>query len=590
MKSGVGRVVQRNSHCGTSKVESVVDLEPPLYCTSLASSAIAQHNSIVHGCANDACQFDVFAPGSPISGISLLAGTGLLLTFVGSKLRSLSDRSQSIINRRHKRASVEEIAASKDSLTGLLNREGLLSVGKRTLSEFLATGSSDKRAGDGQLALITVDIDQFKDINLAFGCEGGDELLCELSERLRTVVRSLRTPMTLARIAGNEFAISIANIGQGELCRIGRRVLKELQEPFVIQKQPVTISCRIGAALANVEELRCFSTLVEKASLAMNANAYSGLFSGEERSVAEQSAGDARANRLVLFEPKIEETTRSRLSFERSLPQAIGHQQFEMHYQPIVDLQSAIPPDIQMRKEAQKGDTPIIGAFKTVGLEALIRWRHPEKGLLQPGQFLPIAQTLGLMFEIDRWVLEAVCRQLVQWRQTQLVINVNLSADHLMRADLVDYIERLLRYYPISPRQINLEITEGEFIADLDRAAHTLHKIKALGLSVSLDDFGCGYSSLTYLDRLPADVLKIDRSFIHRMSLENGESKMAESSRAIVKSVLELARELDIRVVAEGIERVDQLESLKEMRCAYGQGFLFSRPTTARLAERLLSP
>lgn len=251
--------------------------------------------------------------------------------------------------------------------------------------------------------------------------------------------------------------------------------------------------------------------------------------------------------------------------FQKALMHAIDRRELRVRYQPIVDLCSSQP----------------------VGFEALVRWQHPDRGLLLPGDFLPLAEEIGLAIAIDRWVMQAACQQLAAWqRQTKAfkpALSINLTSTHLADPDLVNYIQLLLAHYQLAPSQLNLEVTESVMIMDPNRAIDTLRKIKALGISVSLDDFGTGYSSLCYLHQLPADVLKIDRSFV------SGLGKVPSQCDVIIKAILDLAAELNIRVIAEGIERDEQRQQLQLMNCSYGQGNLFSKPIEAACAQGLLA-
>lgn len=609
----------------------------------LVAQAVTLQNKIVHAQSSEAWQIDVSSiSGSPL-GLGVMAGTfGLCLTYLGIRLRTLDIRlsryksktgqkSQIPSKDNHykrlfpKRNYLKNAYSDRDLLTGFLSRAQLVAVGERFLSNVLSPASkrrvnqlfSEQPLGlvsashaeashsAKRLSLLCVNVNKFSAINTELGYEFGDELLSKLSRRLRSALRSQHLPSAiLARIGSDEFALLIANVDDYVVRRVSQDVLKVLSKPIVIQGHSLSVSYRMGAASANVSELARFSDLLSRASMAMGEAKPQTAAAVAASTVLSQpthahwgNADQVSASQVVFFEPKIEKQARSRLAFEKALSQAISRQQFRIHYQPIVDLNTTALNTTEQAESHMRDSAAV--QFKTVGFEALIRWQHPEQGLLQPAQFLPVAEKMGLMVQVDRWVMESVCKQLAAWQQSCLVVNVNLSANHLTQPDLVDYIKRLLRYYPVSPQQLNLEITEGELISDLDRAIAVLHQIRALGLTISLDDFGTGYSSLNYLGRLPADVIKIDQSFIRRMHTstqeKNGElppsqsqQHQAKTPQIIVKTILELAAELNLRVVAEGIEQVEQLELLKKMHCGYGQGYLFSRPTNAQLAKTLI--
>ena len=542
-----------------------------------------------------------------------------------------------------------DMRSKADWLTDLFSRHQLVAIGNRLLSDLAVKQSAQQSAkqsaqqsakqsdrqsaplsddsDEPNLALLCINVNRFSDINAQWGYEAGDELLRRLASRLRAALRSRLASVALARMGSDEFALLLTDTDEADIHQVHKGVLQALNQPVEFQSQSIAASCRIGVAQSKASELGCFSELIAQATVAMRE----GRAARQASSACPQAPACPQADvqgiepriwdesRLVFLKPYVEGLTqtlprslprslpqflpRSQYVFSPSLEQSIKHaiaqNQLQIHYQPIVDLRSArsIKP-CQAQAKNPHGDSDLhteqnattITRFKTVGFEALIRWQHPELGLLQPVQFLPVAKRIGLAFEIDRWVMKTVCQQLSAWRPATPTVNVNLFANHLMQPDLVSFIQQLLERYPISPHQLNLEVTEGELIEDLNEAADSLHKIRALGLGISLDDFGSGYSSLSYLDQLPTDVLKIDQSFIQRMSKPHATAGAAAScsSRVIVEAVLELAEKLNVRVVAEGIEGVDQLELLKAMRCRYGQGYLFSRPVTAQSAEALL--
>ena len=561
------------------------------------TEASNHQSNIMHSPQSQAWQLDSTALRESVLGLSVIVGaSGMFLTYLGIRLRSLdirlpfgnpsrasdSDVSFPWASFSGTRAAGSDLGerADRDSLTGVLSRLQLVDLGDHLFEELrrddAARGAAapDPVAGSGaSLGLLCFNVNQFRSVNAELGYEAGDGLLREIGNRFRQVVRLYHLPSAaLARMSGDEFALLLPNPNQSTLRRLGKDILSALSKPFVWQGHQNTVSYRMAAAIADVKSLNRFSDLIAQVTTAMS-----------DAKGAQSAASDKIVlDDIVFFDPESAHRERSQTKLKRSLSQAISLQQFRMHYQPIVDL--AHPT-----------------RFRTVGFEALIRWQHPDMGLLQPAQFLPLATEMGLMIQLDRWVMERVCRQIVTWQRSGaamdgLIVNINLSAGHLADPGLVPYIQRLLTYYPISPQQLNLEVTEGELIIDLDRAANVLRQIRTLGISISLDDFGTGYSALSYLDRLPADVLKIDRSFIHRMSVANASTatnglvaQSSQSPQLIVKAILNLAEALNMRVVAEGIENSSQLEQLQAMGCGYGQGYLFSRPTDAQNAQDFLS-
>ncbi len=588
----------------------------PLLYVSLFRKSVepAISHSAIHLHVSEAWQINSSVWQHPATGLGVVAGTAsLLLAFLGMRLRNWRNRL------RDRERQVEAILWT-DSLTGLANRSRLDQLGNRLLNE----------QPDTEISLLYISLNRFKAINDELGYGLGDELLCALGKRLQACISSHQSHQshhTLARIGSDEFAILLSgelavNVGQ-----LAKRVLAVFSQPFYIQGQVVTVSGSLGIAQTNAVtqdvaeqgiwiegspvRATCFSQMLIQADLAMSK-------AKAAQSVCQQSwqrSGEAKQtyvrgqyyqSHYAVFHPFMQAEVRSRSSLQRALAQALQRQELRVHYQPIVDLRNSQP----------------------VGFEALVRWQHPQEGLLAPGDFLPLAEEMGLIVAIDRQVMQTACQQLMSW-QRQLggmrpSLSVNLSGIHLSQPDLADYVQRLLKRYPIAPQQLNLEVTESVMIADPERAIETLRQIKALGLSISLDDFGTGYSSLCYLHQLPVDVLKIDRFFVSSLggsdcsafcssdrsspneSSPNGSSQNRSSQngssqnrsdraqqplpqhKVILASIVELAAKLNMRVVAEGIERHAQLHQLKQMHCTYGQGHYFSKPVSALAAQSVL--
>ncbi len=528
--------------------------------------------------------------GNPTIGLGLLAGMlSLLLAFLGVRLRQLNG----CLKRRDRQI---ETLALTDPLTGLANRRQLAHIGSQLLAQPTA----------GDITLLYLNIDRFKAVNDELGYGAGDELLCAIGERLTAHAQPTQT---LARIGGDEFVLLLLDTAVSDISQVAQRVLKSLSQPFYIQNQAVNISASVGIAQSALatqpvsEQVLTTSEHVINSQLTRAARPPNPLNFSELLTQADIAMSKAKMtyrvgyvdshidkgwyaqSQYVVFHPVMQAEAIAQVELQRALMQALDRDELRVHYQPIVDLRNSQP----------------------VGFEALVRWQHPQYGLLFPGDFLPLAEEIGLAIAIDRWVMQKACQQLAVWRShascAQPSVSVNLTGTHLTAPGLVDYIQQLLLRYPIAPHQLNLEVTESVMIVDAEKAIDALQRIKALGLDVSLDDFGTGYSSLGYLHQLPADAIKIDRSFVSCLGDRTRQLAghivrravpqsclLPNQHEVIIKAILDMAAELNIRVVAEGIERDDQLEQLQEMRCSYGQGNLFSKPIEAACAHALLVP
>ena len=411
--------------------------------------------------------------------------------------------------------------ATHDPLTGLANRELL----KRELAG---------RAG----ALLLIDLDGFKGVNDALGHGTGDQLLTVVGERIREVA-----PGGLpARLGGDEFAILLPGaITRAEATAVADRVLAVLAEPVVLDGLNTVIGASIGIAFAQpgVDSPQ----LLRDADLALDAAKASG-----------------RACYRI-FEPGMHADTLARVQLENDLSHALLRDEFEIAYQPIVTL-----PD-----------------GRVTGFEALLRWRHPTRGLLMPGAFLPAAEAAGLLPACDRWILRNACQQLVRWRQRHpdLTMSVNISAGYLTDGTLPGDVTAALASTGLDAAALTLEITESALVTDLDRAAEVLRQVKALGVRVALDDFGTGYSSLAYMRALPIDILKIDRSFVADLST-------SEMENTLTGAILALARSLRLDQIAEGVEDAAQAQWLSRHACGQAQGYHFARPMPAERISALL--
>lgn len=421
-----------------------------------------------------------------------------------------------------------------DPLTGLPNRILFMDRLAHCLRRF-------KRHRGYEFAVLLLDLDRFKIVNDSLGHHIGDQLLIELSKRLNLCVRD---GDTVARFGGDEFTILLDEITDvSDATRVAERIQETLQQPFFLGGHEVFTSASVGIALS-ATGYEIPNDVVRDADTAMNRAKALG------------------KSRHEMFDRAMHTQSSRRLQLETDLRRAVERSEFEVFYQAIVDLSDE----------------------RISGFEALVRWNHPEKGRIPPDEFVSIAEETGLILPIDRFVLREACRQTKLWQQEfgPLTISVNLSAKQFALRDIVFVIDQVLQETQLDPDYLKLEITESALMDNQESAAEICHEIKRRRVQLGLDDFGTGYSSLSYLHRFPLDTLKIDRSFVSRMSEKPGEHE------AIVRTIVNLAQNLKFQTVAEGIETIDQLQSLQALDCLYGQGYYFSKPISAREAEELL--
>ncbi|MEL7493437.1 MAG: bifunctional diguanylate cyclase/phosphodiesterase [Cyanobacteria bacterium J06554_11] len=523
----------------------------PTVFSAFISTTRSEDNTSVHLHAPELWQVNALSLGSPTVGLGLAMGSlSLLMACLWIRMRRLS----ALIRRRDQRI---KTLLSVDSLTGLANRESFCQAGERLLAAHPGA----------PIAVLLLNLDQFKTINDGFGTGVGDSLLKQVADRLS---RCVGPQDLIARVGVDEFAFLLQTAHRGQVEAVAARVFSALTQPLTIQSQVFRVGGRLGAALSAVNGFANsskgssgFGQLFSQASVAMAQVKLSPRPSGRP------SHEDLSAS-WVVFQPEMAREMRALVQRRRSLNLAIARQELQVHYQPIVDLRTS----------------------QTVGFEALVRWQHPEQGLLYPNDFLPLAEKMGLSVSIDRWVLRQVCQQLVSWQEIGLrpYVSANLSGSHLSQPDLVSYVQWLIDRFQVDPTQLNLEVTESVMIDEPEQAMNTLSQLREKGLRVSLDDFGTGYSSLGYLQQFPVDVLKIDRSFVQYLgqSAATDDAAVSYQDEVIVQSILSLAEGLGLRVVAEGIERNDQLWQLKQMGCHYGQGNLFSGSVSGHSARELL--
>ncbi len=427
--------------------------------------------------------------------------------------------------------------AFHDSLSGLANRALFLD----RLEHALARAARSQSL----LAVLFLDLDDFKLVNDSFGHAAGDDLLVAVAGRL---TKSLRVGDTAARFGGDEFAVLLEEVaGFEEANQVAERIITELRVPLTVEDHQVQVHASIGIAVspAGAEGP---AELLQAADVAM------------------YSAKSRGKGRYEVYQPALQQAVLERLERTADLQRAVDRQEFVVHYQPIVTLD---------------------GNATINGVEALVRWRHPERGLLLPKEFIPLAEDTGLIIPLGRWVLLEACQQARQWQLNHKLsdafhVSVNISARHFAHDGLVEDVSNALKAGGLDPGSLVLEITESVLVQDADSVIARMLELKLLGVSFAIDDFGTGYSSLSYLKRFPIDILKVDKSFVDDV----GES---EDSGALAEAIVQLGNTLNLQTVGEGIEQVRQVEGLRSLGCQFGQGFYFAKPLRAEQIDELLS-
>jgi len=423
--------------------------------------------------------------------------------------------------------------AFHDVLTGLPNR--LLFNDRLTMALAQAVRKRQR------LAVLFFDLDRFKMINDSLGHSVGDDLLRRVAERVK---ESIRDADTVARLGGDEFIVLVPGIGsEDDAAKVAQKILEGIRIPFVLEQRELFATTSIGVALYP-NDGEDVETLVRNADTAM------------------YRAKDQGRDNYQLYAPAMNAKALERLSLEHRLRQALTNEELVVHYQPLVDLRTG-----QIR-----------------GSEALVRWQHPEMGLLPPGDFIPLAEASGLIVPLGRWVLQTACDQIRTWQEMgfrDLSVAVNLSTRQFQQTDLVQQVSEALASSAIEPSALDLEITETNAMQNADVSISTLWDLKKVGVSLSMDDFGTGYSSLNYLKRFPIDRIKIDRSFVQDLTDDPDDA-------AIAAAVIAMGHSLKLGVVAEGVETEEQLAFLRLNQCDEMQGYLFSRPVPAAEFEVLL--
>lgn len=425
-----------------------------------------------------------------------------------------------------------------DSLTRLPNRRHLMD----RLKHALAASARSGKAG----ALLFIDLDNFKTLNDTLGHDVGDLLLQQVAQRTESCVRE---DDTVARLGGDEFVVMLEGLSEHELEAaaqaeaVGEKILAALNQPYQLAAHVHHNTPSIGVTLFSGQS-ETKDELFKQADIAM----YQAKKSGR--------------NTLRFFDPEMQQTINARVELEGELRKALEQQQFQLYYQAQVD-----------------------GSHRTLGVEALIRWIHPERGLIPPLQFIPLAEETGLILPIGRWVLESACAQIKTWQQGELsqafVLAVNVSAKQFRQPDFVAQVQDAVRRHGIDPRLLKLELTESLLLENIEDTIANMKVLQEMGVQFSLDDFGTGYSSLQYLKRLPLNQLKIDQSFVRDIAVDG-------SDKAIVRTIIAMARGLNLEVIAEGVETEEQRQLLLDKGCVNFQGYLFSKPIPIEQFEEQL--
>lgn len=412
-----------------------------------------------------------------------------------------------------------------DALTGLPNRALFVNYLKQAINH--------SQQYHTLFTVLSLDCDRFKLVNDAYGHQVGDQLLSLVAQRLK---ETLRPTDQIARLGGDEFIVLIENLrDETDACTAAERIMHCLTLPFEVEGRELFVKVSVGIALGT-EEPQHPETILRDADTALNR--------------AKASGRDG----YQVFDPKMHRSAVEALQLETDLQLALSRAEFSLHYQPIVSLLTG----------------------EVTGFEALLRWHHPQLGMISPAKFIPIAEATGLIVPIGRWVLREACHQLRRWQTQNFLpanasMSVNLSVKQFAQANLIEDIDQILADTGLNSRRLSLEITETAVMDNTEAAIQLLQQIKDRHVNLSLDDFGAGHSSLSYLHKLPVNTLKVDRSFINR--IDNGEEHLE-----IVQAIVSLARSLKMTVVAEGIETATQFAQLRDMGCDFGQGYFFAKP------------
>ena len=427
--------------------------------------------------------------------------------------------------------------ALHDSLTGLPNRILLMQRIEKCLDEVIENN-------DVQFAILFIDLDRFKIINDSLGHIAGDKLLVACANRLQACTT---TDAIVARLGGDEFTILLEQIDDlNDAVEVAQEILRQFATPFKLSDRTLSITVSIGIALGS-------AAYTQETDLLRDAD------------IAMYRAKELGKARYEVFTKQMYLKMMRRLEIENELREAISNQELVLHYQPIISLEEQ----------------------KLKGFEALVRWQHPQRGMISPGEFVPLAEETGLVVALGKWVMHEACSQLRKWQESyptaqELTMSINVAGEQLNDPNFLATVDQIIQATQVKSNCLKLEITESMLIKDTKQIMRLLEQVKARQIELSIDDFGTGYSSLSYLPQFPVDNLKIDRSFVIAMNLE-------QQNLEIVKTIITLAQVLGLRIIAEGIETDEQSCTLKSLGVEFGQGYLFSKPLTSTEAELLIA-
>ncbi|MBS1158834.1 MAG: diguanylate cyclase/phosphodiesterase with sensor(s) [Proteobacteria bacterium] len=503
---------------GMGPLDLIVAEQHPFLLDQMQQRAagISGHDYELTGVRQDGVRFPLLVAGSPsvFGGRPASVGTVLDLS------------AQKAAERR-----IRELA-DFDALTGLPNRRLL----RDRFAQLLAAAERE----NSEIAVIFLDLDHFKRVNDSLGHSVGDDLLCEVARRLCAVVRRVDT---LARLGGDEFIFALPGISGGAAIDVARRLLEVCVTPFAVAGHELTVTSSLGISLYP-QDGKDLETLLKNADAAM------------------YRAKEGGRNAFQFYASEMNLATLERLLMENHLRRALAQQEFVLHYQPLVSLQSGL----------------------IIGVEALIRWRHPEFGMVMPDRFIQVAEETGLINQIGDWVLCEACRQAQAWCTAglpPLSMAVNVAPVQFRQVGFVELVAGALAASGLEAGRLELEVTERTVMHDAEIHLDTLSALHRMGVELALDDFGTGYSSLAYLKRFPVGKLKIDRSFVNDLDVDADD-------RAIASTIVSMGRNLRLTVLAEGVETIEQLDLLRKMGCDMAQGFYFSRAVPADQMARLL--